>query len=132
MQAALATSMAVDEPRPTEWEHENLLHGEFFLRRREGSDRPLRIPPGHGCFVPCRCAHWLEHPGDEPIVSFEMGFWTQDAIRQRKVYDVNWALRKLGLSPKPPGDPRRDRIKCELFDLGSRLTGRVPQYRGAH
>ncbi len=113
-------------------EHEDLLHGRFFLPWREGSDRELRIPPGHGCYVPCRWAHWLEHPGDEPVVSFEIGFWTRDAILQRKVYDVNWALRKAGLRPKPPGDATRDRFKAELFDVASRLTGKVPQYRGRH
>jgi hypothetical protein len=119
-----------DETTPLE--HENLLHGAFFLRWRESpDDRPLRIPAGHGCFVPCRWAHWLEHPGEEPVVSFEIGFWTYDAIRQRKVYDVNWALRKLRLDPRPAGGPT-DGLKCELFDLASRLTGRVPQYRGRH
>jgi hypothetical protein len=118
-----------DETTPVE--HENLLHGEFFLRWREGSDQALRIPPGRACFVPCRWAHWLEHPGDEPVVSYELGFWTYDAIRRRKVYDVNWALRKLGLKPKPPG-AGRDRLKCEVFDLASRVTGKVPHYRGRH
>jgi len=112
-------------------EHEDLLHGRFFLRWREGPDQALRIPPGHGCFVPCRWAHWLEHPGDEPVVSFEIGFWTYDSIRRRKVYDVNWGLRRLGLRPRPPGHPL-DTAKCELFDVASRLTGKVPQYRGRH
>jgi hypothetical protein len=117
----------------TQREHEDLLHGRFFLQWRDGRDeRALRIGPGAGCFVPCRWAHWLEHPGDEPVVSFEVGFWTRDAILQRKVYDVNWALRKAGLRPKPPGDATRDRFKAELFDVASRLTGKVPQYRGRH
>lgn len=119
-----------DETTPLE--HENLLHGAFFLRWRESpNDRPLRIEAGHGCFVPCRWAHWLEHPGDEPVVSFEVAFWTNDAIRQRKVYDANWALRKLRVRPRPAGGPR-DRLKCEAFDLASCLTGKVPQYRGKH
>jgi hypothetical protein len=113
-------------------EHENLLRGQFFLPWREGeAEVPLRIPPGEGCFVPSRWAHWLEHPGDEPVVSFEVGFWTYDAIRQRKVYDINWGLRKLGIKPKPPGG-RADRIKCEAFDLASLVSGKVPQYRGKH
>jgi hypothetical protein len=30
------------------------------------------------------------------------------------------------------GDAGRDRIKCEVFDLAGRLTGKVPQYRGKH
>ena len=45
--------------------------------------------------------------GDEvtpgKVVSFEIGFWTRESIHARKVYDVNWALRRLGQKPKPPG-----------------------------
>jgi hypothetical protein len=111
-------------------EHENLLHGRFFLPWREGPDRPLAIPPGTGCFVPCRWAHWLEHPADEPTISFEMGFWTYDAIRQRKVYDVNWALRRLRVEPTPPGViPGRDRLKSRLFDLASVVARKGEAYR---
>ena len=53
-------------------EHERLLRGNFFLQWRDWDDVELRIPPGHGCFVPSRWAHWLTHPGDVPIVSFEI------------------------------------------------------------
>ena len=62
--------------------------------------RELRIPAGHGCFLPSRWPHWLSHPGDEPVVSFEIGFWTKESIRARKVYDVNWLLRRARLKPK--------------------------------
>ena len=60
-----------------------------------------------------------------------MGFWTVESIRNRKVYDVNWTLRKLGLRPAGPGlDARRDHRKCQLFDLACLVRRRGLQYRG--
>jgi hypothetical protein len=110
-------------------EHERLLRGNFFLDWREGQDRELRIPPGSGCFVPSRWAHWLTHPTDAPVVSFEIGFWTRESIHARKVYDVNWALRRLGRKPKPPG-AGRDRLKQRVFDGVCTVTRKGVQYRG--
>ncbi len=113
------------------YQHENLLRGEFFLRWWETPEQQLPIPPGAGAFVPSRWAHWLSHPCNEPIISFEMGFWTVDSVRERKVYDVNWGLRKLGLDPTGPGiDARSDHLKCQLFDLVCLARRRGLQYRG--
>ncbi len=88
-------------------EHERLLRGQFFLQWRDWDDVQMRIPPGTGFYLPSRWAHWLEHPGDVPVVSFEVGFWTAESLNARKVYDVNWLLRKAGIDPDPPGGPRR-------------------------
>jgi hypothetical protein len=116
----------------TTLEHEDLLHGRFFLRWRDSPlEDALPVRGGTGCFVPCRWGHWLDHPTDEPTISFELGFWTYDAVRQRKVYDVNWALRRAGIEPTPPGViPGRDRLKCRLLDVASRFTGQGAVYRG--
>jgi hypothetical protein len=113
----------------TQREHEDLLRGKFFLEWRDSPEEPLPIPPGHGCFVPSRWAHWLDHPCDEPIVSFEIGFWTADSIRERKVYDVNWLLRKVRVSPRPPGEGNDD-LKCRVFDGISTVLRRGTQYKG--
>ena len=62
-------------------------------------------------------AHWLDHPCDEPVVSFEVGFWTYESIRNRKVYDVNWVLEAAWHRPaKPPGSVV-DRLKHRFFDM---------------
>lgn len=110
-------------------EHENLLRGQFFLRWRDAPEQALRIPPGTGCFVPSRWAHWLDHPSDVPIVSFEVGFWTVDSLRRRKVNDVNWLLRRLRLNPEPPGEGR-DGLKCRFFDFACTVTRKGLEYRG--
>ena len=90
---------------------------------------PLPIPPGHGCFVPSRWAHWLTHPVDVPVVSFEIGYWYYESINARKVYDVNWMLRRVGLKPQVPG-AGRDALKRRVFDGISTLTRKGVQYRG--
>lgn len=110
-------------------EHERLLRGNFFLEWRDWPDQELRIPPGRGCFIPSRWAHWLSHPAGEPIVSFEMGYWTRASIRSRKVNDVNWTLRQLGLHPSPPGEGN-DSLKTRIFDGISTMTRRGLKYRG--
>ena len=112
-------------------EHEDLLRGGFFLPWRDTPEEALHIPPGHGCFVPSRWAHWLDHPSDEPVVSFELGFWTVESVRRRKVEDVNWLLRRLRLDPAPPGEGD-DLRKSQVFDLISLVTRRGTQYRGVH
>jgi hypothetical protein len=110
-------------------EHEDLLRGGFFLNWRDWEDEGLRIPPGHGCFVPSRWAHWLTHPCDEPIVSFEIGFWTIASVRARKVYDVNWLLRRAHLAPVGPGGSR-DKLKTLAFDGISTVSRKGVAYRG--
>src|SRR5262249_20307881 len=96
-------------------EHEDLLRGKFFLQWRDYEAVELRIPPRHGCFLPSRWPHWLSHPSDVPVVSFEIGFWTTDSIHARKVYDVNWLMRKVRLKPKDPGEGQ-DALKRRVFD----------------
>jgi len=75
--------------------------------------------------------HWIEHPGPEPAVSFEVGYWTADDVRTRKVWDVNWLLRKGKLSPRPPGESEsRDRRKRWVFDAMTVVTRKGGEYRG--
>src|SRR5664279_2947850 len=111
-------------------QHENLLRGEFFLPFTDHhAERALRLEPGGACFVPARWAHWLEHPCDVASVTFDVGFYTRNDLRDRKVYDVNWLMRKARLAPGGPGG-RSDRLKCMTFDAISTATRRGLQYRG--
>jgi hypothetical protein len=111
-------------------QHERLLRGQFFLPWRDCPEQQLEIGPGDGCHVPIRWAHWLTHDGDEPSVSIELGLWTREAVRLRKVYDVNWGLRRLGLGPAAPGG-RYDAVKCRAFDAVSLVRGKGQEFRGA-
>jgi hypothetical protein len=114
----------------TQLQHENLLRGEFFLPFSDHpEERDLQLDPGGAAFVPARWAHWLDHPCDVASVTFDVGFYTRNDLRDRKVYDVNWLLRKAHLAPGGPGG-RSDRAKCLAFDAISTVTRRGLQYRG--
>lgn len=113
-------------------ENEALLRGGHFLPWRE---MPLfatyDLHPGDGFAAPPRWPHWIEHPGPDPAVSFEVGYWTVDDIRNRKVWDVNWLLRKARLAPRPPGEVEPlDRRKRLLFDAISLVTRKGGEFRG--
>lgn len=114
-------------------EHENLLHGGHFLPWRDLAIwKTFDLEPGDGCAAPPRWPHWLEHPGPDPAISFEVGYFTRDDVRERKVYDVNWMLRKTRLlNPHPPhAFPTRDRVKHRLFDVISMATRKGNEFRG--
>ncbi len=111
-------------------QHERLLRGGFFLPWTESPDEvQLEIGPGEACYVPCRWPHWLSHPGDEPVLSFELGVWTTEALRLRKVNDINWLLRRFHARPAPPGG-RLDDVKSRLFDAIATVRRRGLDYRG--
>jgi hypothetical protein len=115
----------------SEPEQEALHRGGQFLRWRDADGPVFDLAPGDGCVAPSRWPHWLEHPGPDPAVSFDIGYWTAAAIRERKAYDVNFMLRKMKLTPSRPGrHPGRDTVKRRAFDVLSRATGKGAEYRG--
>ena len=64
-------------------------------------------------------------------MSFEVGYWTADDLRARKVWDVNWLLRKASLSPRPPGESESlDGRKRKVFDAISIVTRKGTEFRG--
>jgi len=113
-------------------ENEALLRGGHFVPWRE---MPLfetyDLHAGDGFAAPPRWPHWIEHPGPDPAVSFEVGYWTADDVRTRKVWDVNWLMRKAKLSPRPPGEnAASDARKQKVFDLISTATRKGGELRG--
>ena len=115
----------------TQLQHENLLRGEFFLPFTDHAEE-LRAA--------ARSGRRVLRPG-------ALGALARPSLRQlpasrstsastrattcatRKVYDVNWLMRKAHLSPGGPGG-RLDRLKCLTFDGISTVTRRGLQYRG--
>ena len=108
------------------------MRGGMFLPWREMTPvETFDLGPGDGCAAPPRWPHWLEHPGPDPTVSFEISYWTASTIRDRKVYDINWMLRRAHVKPSPPGlHPGRDRVKQRMFDAVSMVTGKGGEHRG--
>ena len=88
------------------------------------------VPPGEALVVPGRHPHYVEHPGDAPAVSLCLGWWTRASVAERKVHDVNHALRRLRIDPAPPGRGVRDAVKRRAFDGISLATGKGRAFRG--
>jgi hypothetical protein len=67
----------------------------------EGRARVYRLAPGKVIHIPVNCPHWLQN-GDNISVSMSVNFQFRDWYRAN-VYRANYALRRLGLHPRPPG-----------------------------
>ena len=68
--------------------------------QREADQFELR--PGDGVYFPSFVPHWVQTYGGVSV-SFSIPFYTRHSERAEYVNRVNTRLRKLGMSPSPPG-----------------------------
>jgi hypothetical protein len=105
--------------------------GRYMAWREMELFKTFDLGLGEAFGSPPRWPHWIEHPGPDPAVSFEIGYWTLADIQAKKVRDVNWVLRKAKLTPRPPGENETlDMTKRKLFDVVSLVTRKGGRYRG--
>ena len=101
-----------------EWsEIENYWHGDGHIRfRKEMQSRAsqFELKPGLGVHNPVHCPHWVQN-GPSPSVSLSLGF---SRLRSPEdVLHVNYFLRKIGITPTPPGqNPRVDGVKSVIVN----------------
>jgi hypothetical protein len=70
----------------------------------------FHLQPGDGVHIPVNCPHWLKNDNNVSI-SLSVNFQYPDSARGN-LYRANYALRKLGIRPTPPGQsPWRDDFK---------------------
>ena len=70
----------------------------------------FHLQPGEGVHIPVNCPHWLKNE-DNVSISLSVNFQYRDSARGN-VYRANYALRKLGIRPVPPGRSAwRDAVK---------------------
>lgn len=86
------------------------------------------LKPGQGLHFPVAVPHWVKN-GPEVSISFSITFRSQSSESRELIYRANARLRKLGLSPKPPGqslllDQTKRTAFAALAELKRRL-GRV-------
>ena len=95
----------------TQLQHENLLRGEFFLPFTDHAGGACRCSSIRAAPASCRRAGRTGStiPATVASVTFDVGFYTRNDLRDRKVYDVNWLMRKAHLSPGGPGRAPRPR-----------------------
>ena len=87
----------------------------------------FHMRPGTGVHIPVNCPHWLKN-GSDVSVSMNVNFQFRDEI-WGNIYKANHYLRRLGLTPMPPGiHPWRDRVKSKVYtaiqDVNHRRKGR--------
>jgi hypothetical protein len=80
------------------FEHRNLPFRDVF----QTTAWVVPLQPGQGLHFPVAVPHWVKN-GPEVSVSFSITFRSASSEGRELVYRANARLRKLGLSPRPPG-----------------------------
>jgi Cupin superfamily protein len=104
-----------DEPELRRRELER--HGDGaaadFAAMQQAAAR-FRLDPGVGVYLPSFVPHWVETEAGVSV-SFSIPFFTEFCERADAVYRINARLRRLGLSPQPPGaSESRDKLKAAV------------------
>ena len=95
-----------------------------------GETTTFRMPPGEGVYVPPFHPHWVRN-GPRASISLSITFRTRASEQFERVHQMNARLRRMHLSPKPPGvSAREDRAKEAAHLLLSR-SRRLLQRRSA-
>jgi hypothetical protein len=83
------------------------------------------LKPGQGLHFPVAVPHWVKN-GPEVSVSFSITFRSESSQSRELVYRANARLRKLGLSPRPPGESLLlDQTKRTAFAALAELKKRL-------
>lgn len=91
-----------------------------FAAMQEAAE-DFRIDPGLGVYLPSFVPHWVTTEAGVSV-SFSIPFYTEFSERAEFVNRINRRLRKLHLSPRPPGASQPvDRVKAAGFELWGRV-----------
>ncbi len=97
--------------------HRNLVFREEYQEKAA----VFELTPGTAVHVPSMYPHWVRN-GAEVSISFSAGFLTRAYERKSAVFQVNRALRRLGLKPAPVGRSAvRDALKYQGYRVWRRL-----------
>jgi hypothetical protein len=64
--------------------------------------RPCPLTPGLGVYLPPVVPHWV-HNGPAISISITFTYFTTATVRKNRIEDLNARMRRLHLSPRPPG-----------------------------
>jgi Cupin-like domain len=83
-----------------------------FKPEVEAKAKRVVLNPGDGVHIPSHAAHWIKN-GDGMSVSLSLNF--EFPPWRANVYKANHLLRKIGITPTPPGkSPSQDALKSHL------------------
>jgi Cupin superfamily protein len=100
--------------------------GHRNLDRMPQLEQTFDMDPGDGVYVPPFAPHWV-HVGDIASISLSITFRTKASLEMERVSHFNARMRKLHMSPQPPGrSPSRDRLKASAIET----LGALRRHRG--
>jgi JmjC domain len=116
------STAAFDEPAVAQREIDRYVDGVGCdFAAMEAVAEQFRIEPGTGVYLPSFVSHWVETEAGVSV-SFSIPWHTEYCLRADGVYRVNSRLRRLRLSPRPPGRSEPvDRAKAAVFRSWLRL-----------
>jgi hypothetical protein len=86
-----------------------------YLGESPEESETFELQPGDGVSVPLSHPHWVQN-GETVSISLSITFQTPRSERRGQVYALNSRLRRLHVSPHPPGkDGIRDRLKAATY-----------------
>lgn len=93
------------------------LSAATYKRETQGKAKVFRISAGQGVHHPVRAPHWVRN-GDDYSVALSVLFFMREFDLESRVYQANHYIRKLKMTPTPPGkSPLKDNVK--IFFLGN-------------
>jgi hypothetical protein len=97
--------------------------GHRNLDRMPDLERQFVMDPGDGVYVYPFAPHWVRN-SPSPSISLSITFRTEQSLREERIRHVNARLRRLHMTPKPPGVSRwRDEVKAQAFETARRVRG---------
>jgi hypothetical protein len=111
-----------DDPGALQRERDRYVDGAGCdFPAMEAAAETFRIGAGVGVYLPSYVPHWVETEAGVSV-SFSIPFYTPFCQRAEKVNWVNRRLRKLHLSPQPPGaSVRVDQTKLAMARSWERI-----------
>jgi hypothetical protein len=83
----------------------------IYKEHYQNRARVYRMAPGKAIHVPVNAPHWVKN-GNNISVTLSVNFQFRENFPAH-VYRANYLLRKVGISPTPPGkSSSRDALKC--------------------
>ncbi len=106
--------------------HRNMRHDASF----DAVAQTFAMIPGDGVYVPVKAPHWVEN-GPVPSISFSITWRSRTSDGEARLHRVNHRLRRLGLTPRAPGEaPRLDAGKIAAHRIAKQATGLLRRIAG--
>jgi hypothetical protein len=92
------------------------INGAAFKQARQQDGHAYDLRAGTGVHIPCMAPHWAQND-DNLSVALSVNFDLKSIVRLGRIYRLNHRLRRLGITPAPPGTSAwRDQLKIAVAE----------------